>query len=161
MRKSKQYYVKKNEILNLAEKLFQKNGYESTSVDLIIEKGGISKGTFYHYFASKGELLEEIAEKFNTKAEKWMKEVFNRKDLNAVQKINHMNDQSREYKISRKKITQAILGYTYMKENSVLRQKLFEKECARSVPLIARVIQQGIDEDLFRCSYPEETAERM
>ncbi len=143
----------------MAEKLFQKKGYETTSVDLIIDKVGISKGTFYHYFASKEELLEEIAERFYTKAEKWMKEVFNRKDLNAVQKINHMNDQFREYKISRKKITQTILGYTYKKENSVLRQKFFKEDCARSIPLIARIIQQGINEDLFRCSFPEETAE--
>jgi len=48
------------DIIKKAEKLFAKKGYDNTSVADIIEKVGIAKGTFYHYFKSKDELLDTI-----------------------------------------------------------------------------------------------------
>ncbi|TEO19046.1 TetR family transcriptional regulator [Pseudomonas aeruginosa] len=37
--------------------LFGANGYEATTLDAIAEASGISKRTFFHYFASKEEVL--------------------------------------------------------------------------------------------------------
>ena len=44
-------------ILNAAWKLFEEKGFEETTVDEIIEATQTSKGTFYHYFKSKEDLL--------------------------------------------------------------------------------------------------------
>ncbi len=52
---------RKKEILEVAKELFQSLGYNKTSVEAIIEKAGISKGTFYYYFSSKNEVLSYIA----------------------------------------------------------------------------------------------------
>ena len=52
--------IKKKEFLNTAEELFCRNGYESTSVQDIIDSLNTSKGSFYHHFISKEALLEEI-----------------------------------------------------------------------------------------------------
>ncbi|MCK4578956.1 MAG: TetR/AcrR family transcriptional regulator, partial [Candidatus Marinimicrobia bacterium] len=49
----KEYDERKTEFLDAARELFYSLGYEQTSVNTIIEKVGVSKGTFYHYFKSK------------------------------------------------------------------------------------------------------------
>ena len=51
------YDERRAEILDSAQKQFFLKGYETASVNEIIEAAGISKGTFYHYFESKDELL--------------------------------------------------------------------------------------------------------
>ena len=52
--------LKKQEILRTAETLFCKNGYETTSIQDILDILHTSKGSFYHHYASKELLLEEI-----------------------------------------------------------------------------------------------------
>lgn len=49
-----------NHILSTAKKLFSKNGYQSTSINEIIEKSGIATGTFYLYFDDKFALYSYL-----------------------------------------------------------------------------------------------------
>ena len=51
---------RKEQLLQTAYELFLSKGYESVSVDEIIKKAGIAKGTYYYYFKSKEETLEEV-----------------------------------------------------------------------------------------------------
>ena len=52
--------IKKQVILQTAETMFCRNGYETTSVQDILDALHTSKGSFYHHYASKELLLEEI-----------------------------------------------------------------------------------------------------
>ena len=54
---------KRKKIIDKAWELFAKNGYEETKVEDITKDLGISKGSFYTYFATKEELLYEVLEK--------------------------------------------------------------------------------------------------
>ncbi|HEY9758319.1 MAG TPA: TetR/AcrR family transcriptional regulator [Oculatellaceae cyanobacterium] len=47
-------------ILEAAKVLFEKNGFEKTSVDELAAQALISKFTFYNFFGSKEELLNEL-----------------------------------------------------------------------------------------------------
>ncbi len=47
-------------ILDAAYGIFARHGYGQASVDHILAEAGISKGAFYHYFASKEELFRTI-----------------------------------------------------------------------------------------------------
>ena len=58
---------KRKKIIDKAWELFIKNGYEETKVEDITRELGISKGSFYTYFATKDELLYEILEKIKKK----------------------------------------------------------------------------------------------
>lgn len=58
---------KRQEMLNVAERLFCLKGYEATSVQDILNVLHISKGGFYHYFATKEAVLESL---FARRAEK-------------------------------------------------------------------------------------------
>ncbi|MBE6183112.1 TetR family transcriptional regulator [Bacillus ginsengihumi] len=51
---------RKQHVMNIARQLFVNNGFQTTSIQEIIEQSGISKGTFYNYFSSKKELLISI-----------------------------------------------------------------------------------------------------
>mgnify|MGYP000558698586 CR=1 FL=1 len=53
---------RKQELLKLAYRMFIEKGYENTSIDEIVAKAGIAKGTYYYYFASKEETLEAVIE---------------------------------------------------------------------------------------------------
>ena len=50
----------KKKIVDKAWELFAKNGYKETKVEDITKDLGISKGSFYTYFATKDELLYEV-----------------------------------------------------------------------------------------------------
>ncbi len=52
---------RKNAILNAAVMCFIENGYHQTGVRDIARKAGVSLGNLYNYFASKTEVLVEIA----------------------------------------------------------------------------------------------------
>lgn len=50
----------KQEIIEIAIKLFNEKGFSKVSVNEIIDKVGISKRTFYYHFNSKEDILEEF-----------------------------------------------------------------------------------------------------
>ena len=59
----------KSRIVESAWKLFYQYGYENTTIDDIAEASQTSKGTFYHYFDSKDDLLGSISYLFDKKYE--------------------------------------------------------------------------------------------
>lgn len=59
----------KLKIITAAWELFNEKGYDETTVDEIIEKTHTSKGTFYHYFNSKEDLLSLLSYMFDERYE--------------------------------------------------------------------------------------------
>jgi AcrR family transcriptional regulator len=51
---------KKQLILDVAEQLFSKHGYQGTSIDLVVREAGVSKPTVYNNFQSKQALIQEL-----------------------------------------------------------------------------------------------------
>ncbi len=47
----------RQQILSAATQLFPAKGFENTSIDDIVERANVVKGTFYYHFKSKDELL--------------------------------------------------------------------------------------------------------
>ena len=47
-----------------AEKLFLAKGVEATTISEIVEEAQVAKGTFYHYFASKNEMLTALGGRY-------------------------------------------------------------------------------------------------
>ncbi|MGE4561085.1 MAG: TetR/AcrR family transcriptional regulator [Desulfobulbus sp.] len=55
---------RRDALIQAAGELFVEKGYEATSMDEIAAKAGFAKGTLYHYFANKAELLQVLREGF-------------------------------------------------------------------------------------------------
>ena len=47
---------KRDELIEIASRLFYQQGYQATGIKQIIDEAGIAKGTFYSHFKSKEEL---------------------------------------------------------------------------------------------------------
>ncbi|WP_216725625.1 TetR/AcrR family transcriptional regulator [Thiorhodococcus drewsii] len=56
--------VRLDELMNAAERLFLDKGVESTTINEIVEAAQVAKGTFYHYFSSKNEILEALGKRY-------------------------------------------------------------------------------------------------
>lgn len=48
-------------LLDAAEELFGREGFSAVSVDDIVARAGVAKGTFYNHFASKEDIARQLA----------------------------------------------------------------------------------------------------
>jgi protoporphyrinogen oxidase/AcrR family transcriptional regulator len=64
---------KRDHVIEAALNMFIARGYENVSVDDIIAATNTSKGTFYHYFQSKEDILAQVGELQTSVIEAWMK----------------------------------------------------------------------------------------
>lgn len=63
--------IKRN-MLDAAWALFLKNGYEETTVEQILEASHASRGSFYHHFRGKEDILFQLAYYFDSTYEEWV-----------------------------------------------------------------------------------------
>jgi AcrR family transcriptional regulator len=66
----------RKKILETAIELFDKKGYENVSIAEICEKAGFSTGSFYHYFKSKDQVLEERYLPFAKQLDAFFKSIY-------------------------------------------------------------------------------------
>jgi TetR/AcrR family transcriptional regulator, transcriptional repressor for nem operon len=59
-------------LIDAAHMLVRKQGYSATSVDEICAAAGVSKGSFFHHFASKEALAAAAAEQWTARAEEYI-----------------------------------------------------------------------------------------
>ena len=79
----------KARIAESAWKLFYEQGYENTTIEDIVEDSGTSKGSFYHYFRGKDDLLGTLSMLFDAKYEE-LKSVMDPLS-DAVEKLIFLN----------------------------------------------------------------------
>lgn len=78
---------KRQELLNAAEKLFCAKGYEGTSVQDILNVAEMSKGGFYHHFASKEDVIKALCARRAERALAYTEEALSKAD-NSMGRIN-------------------------------------------------------------------------
>ncbi|KKB42759.1 TetR/AcrR family transcriptional regulator [Bacillus thermotolerans] len=59
---------RRRQVMDAAHALFVEKGFAAASIQDILERSHISKGTFYNYFSSKNELLINIFKRINAEA---------------------------------------------------------------------------------------------
>ncbi|WP_175618722.1 TetR/AcrR family transcriptional regulator [Oceanobacillus kimchii] len=84
----KKYTKKEKEILLSAKNLFSTIGYKGTSMKIIADSCGISKGTMYHYYKSKEDLLLNIMEYFNQQLEDFLLDIEDQPSLTPKEKLS-------------------------------------------------------------------------
>ncbi|MEA1940088.1 MAG: TetR/AcrR family transcriptional regulator, partial [Candidatus Caldatribacteriota bacterium] len=157
-RELKNYHERKNEFLDTAQQLFFTQGYEQTSVEMIIRKMGLSKGTFYYYFTSKEELLDKLTCRMGEKILKEVKRIANREDLDAVAKLNKAYAAAGSVKLKNIKLLKVLLKTLYDDKNIFFRHKMFMNSIEILVPEFSKIIRQGVNEKVFNTPFPGESA---
>lgn len=79
----------KSKIVSAAWSLFYKYGYEKTTIEDIVELSATSRGSFYHYFNGKDELLNTLSDLFDSKYEQ-LADTFE-KGMTAFEKLMYLN----------------------------------------------------------------------
>ena len=157
-RVTKEYHVRKNELLNVAQELFFTKGYRRTSVDAIIKKVGVSKGTFYYYFKSKEDLMDKLVKRMTNQILSEVKKITERTDLNALAKLNKAYITTRNVKLENIELIKLYLKVLYKDENIMLRHKIYMSNIDLLVPEFAKIIQQGVEEKVFNTPFPRKAA---
>ncbi|HIE5326586.1 TPA: TetR/AcrR family transcriptional regulator [Proteus mirabilis] len=56
--------VRLKELMNAAETLFLEKGFDATTVSDIVKQAGVAKGTYYHYFTAKTDILDALRTRY-------------------------------------------------------------------------------------------------
>ena len=78
--------TKKDDILKTSQELFLKKGIEPLTVTEIVEIAGVSKATFYKYFANKKDLLRHVCKKIFTEITSELEEILQEGKNNRLNK---------------------------------------------------------------------------
>lgn len=142
--------LRKKELTQIAYELFLTKGYENTSVDEIISKAGIAKGTFYYYFESKEQTLEEVINMIIYKCVLKAKQVLDT-DLPIEQKFLNV---ILSLRVSPEEIE--FQNVIHIPENIILHKKINDRIIKEAVPLLAKIVEEEIELGLFNCDNIEE-----
>ncbi|UCD56344.1 MAG: TetR/AcrR family transcriptional regulator, partial [Candidatus Hydrogenedentota bacterium] len=127
--------IRKKELVDTAERLFLEKGYDRTTVNDIVNEINVAKGTFYHYFKSKTEILGAVVEKNIAVLEEEFRSIISRDDMGSPEKLNEMiNTSFRWYKGK-----EELLVFIHQESNAVPHYNFEEMTYARLAPPVVEV----------------------
>lgn len=153
--------LRREELLDQAQALFLTHGYDRASLNDVIAAAGVSKGAFYHYFASKEALLEALAERFARQALAGVQDILDDPGLDPLNRLNGLLAQSRQAKVEAAAEAWALFETMFRPENLVLFHRINLAASASFSPLLVKIIRQGVEDGTFRTFDPEGVADMV
>jgi len=148
----------KSKLVDAAWELFTILGYDGTTIEVIIDRVGVSKGAFYHYFSDKQEILDAVMERMISAGLEDLKLITEDSELSALAKLNRYLASSRSWRLSSMETVLEVARVMYRDENVIIRHKMHRRVVAAAQPLLAAIISQGVREGVFRSDDSDETA---
>lgn len=148
---------RREEIIKAARELFETKDYDKSTMQDIMEKLNIAKGTIYHYFQSKQALLEAVVKNIIDEELEKKKELIKSsrvKDLSAIEIIKILVTENKTDIDN-----EQILRNLHQPENAEMHTKELGRYITKLAPLWADIFSQGCREGVFKTDYPLETAE--
>lgn len=154
------YAARRNEILDVAQRLIYTKGYEQMSIQDILDDLRISKGAFYHYFGSKGAVLETLVERMAVdEVIPLLNTIVRDPHLSALEKLNRYFDTASRWKTAKKAFLLELLRVWLADENAIVRQKMYSMSIKHVTPLLTEIVRQGIREGVLTTPYPDQMGE--
>lgn len=152
----------RDRILNTAFALFLQQGYENTPIQAIIDAVGIAKGTFYHHFRSKEEMLVALVEGMSRRVVDAIRPIVDDPAMGAVEKILAVSRAAVAQKAD--DFSPAVLVLVKQmraRSNRQLVEAIEEISHQWILPLYTKVILEGVEQGVFRVTHPTLAAELM
>ena len=146
--------IKKQEILRTAELRFCRYGYETTSIQDILDDLRTSKGSFYHHFESKESLLEEICK---NRARSHSDSVIDlaEQETDPLRKINILFSGIIPFSGEKLSFLMMILPVFSLSEGIHIRNCYERELTALYSASVASVLEAGHSLGVFSCRNPE------
>lgn len=148
---------RKEEILDVAEKLFEAKGFDNTSTGDILEEVGIARGTLYYHFKSKEEILDGIIERMTKRLTAEAEKIVRNQELPLLERLTKaiisLNVDSR--------IGYEVLEQVHRPQNALMHQKMQQTLLARVNPIFTELVEEGVKEGICRTDYPKEVVEML
>lgn len=158
MRIVKEAEVRKNEILDAASALFAEKGFDNTSTNDILEAVGIARGTLYHHFKSKEAIMDALIERQTGKIMEGARRIASNSSIpveaRIIGTIMALKVEQTEGAGGRE-----MIEHLHNPQNALMHQKTKQIIMQKVPPILASVIQDGIDEGLYNTPYPLECME--
>lgn len=156
MRRPKEPEVRKNELLDAAQKLFVEKGYAKTTVTDILNVYGLSKGVFYYYFKSKEEVMDAIIQRMVDDMVVHARKIVDNPDMTPPQKIFAIlmgQGQSEGMIKDKENMTRQF----HEVQNAEMHQKSLSLSIKNLAPVMAEILSEGNGAAAFSTDYPQET----
>lgn len=155
----KEYAVRRDEILDAAQRLIYTKGFERLTIRDILDALQISNGAFYHYFASKSLLLEAIIERGQDDLDQSFRLIVDDPDLSALEKFRRFFATLDRSRIELQPLIADLMRVWFADENAIVREKVDEVIVQRRAPLLNAIVRQGIQEGVFTTLYPDQAGQ--
>ncbi len=157
MRIVKEAEERRNEILDAADALFGKKGFDGTSTNDILDMVGIARGTLYYHFKSKEEILDALIERYTER-------LINNAQTAAGDKAISVNERMvrviTSLNISGGSSSQ-IMEQIHKPQNALMHQKIQHAMLAGITPILAEIIREGNAKGIYNTPYPYECMEMV
>ncbi len=146
-----EFSEKQISIVETAEELFAIKGFKGTSVRDIAQKAKINLSMISYYFGSKEKLLEAVFIYRGEKSLLGLKQITEKSDITAIEKINLIIDSYIE-KVFSQQYYQRIFAREQVMSNSKKITELILQIKKNNQELIGRLVKEGQDKGEFKRS---------
>jgi len=150
---------RKQEIIAAARELFKEKGQENVTMQELMDKLKIAKGTIYHHFSSKQDLLEAIVEDLIDEELKKKKKLLKSRQCRNLSALGKFKALVTEDTMAED--NEEILDSLHHHENAEMHARQLGRYLVELAPVFAAVIAQGCEEGVFTTECPLECAEFM
>lgn len=157
MRVVKEAEERKNEILDVAERLFCTKGFDQTSTNDILNEIGIARGTLYYHFKSKEDILDAMIERVTNQIV--AKAAVIALD-NSIPVLERLTRTIMSLNVDNE-LGNMIMEQVHKPQNALLHQKLEDRLLSRVNVLITKIAEDGIKQGIMYTDYPEEAVDMI
>ncbi|MBQ1993476.1 MAG: TetR/AcrR family transcriptional regulator [Lachnospiraceae bacterium] len=157
MRIVKDARERKNEILDVAERLFCAKGFDNTSTNDILSEIGIARGTLYYHFKSKEDILDAMIERLTNQIVEKASIIALDESIPVLERLTRtilsLNVDN--------ELGDMIMEQVHRPQNALLHQKLENRLLGRVNKLITKIAEDGIKQGTIHTDYPAEAVEMI
>lgn len=151
---------RKSQILNAAEDVFTKKGFDEARMDDIADKTGLSKGALYLYFKSKDELIIAILDRIFQHEFKRL-ENLDLDDMKAAEAVWKLTELITKDILGLMRLIPIIYEFLALAFRNKYVQLALKKYVNRYLDILVPIIQRGIDSGELRPVDAREVAVAM
>lgn len=148
---------KRDLILDAMQELMAEGKASSITVSDIARKAGIGKGTIYYYFSSKNDIIEGVIERSYSRVLEKGRHLAESSDISVFEKLKIIHysclDAARELKRQ-----ESSSSFSEQQQSALIHQNFHRILITELKPILTRILQEGDQEQVLKCEYPEEMA---